>query len=35
MDSLSSINTRQRERQTDFTNQRETITCDTIYVEDG
>ena len=35
MDLPSSINTRQRERQMEFTNQRDTITCDTICVVTG
>ena len=35
MGSPSYINTRQRERQTEFTNQRGAITCDTICVVDG
>ena len=34
MESPSSINTRQQERQT-FTNQHDTITCDTICIGDG
>ena len=35
MDSPSSINTHQREHQTECTNQRDTITCDTICVVGG
>ena len=35
MISLSSINTHQRERQTEFTNKRDIIMCDTICVVDG
>ena len=34
MDSPFSINTRQQERQTEFTNQHDTITYDTICVVD-
>ena len=35
IDSPSSINTRQRVRQMEFANQRDTMTCDTICVVDG
>ena len=34
MDSPASINTRQRERQMEFTNQRNTIMVDTICIVD-